>query len=445
MRFGGVALGAWISLMGTTSAGAQTIALSQICPVRGKLPTFDPTSLMMSALDAAQPSRRAMDADGDGTETESERLDIVMLNPCVTDARCKSDVGKIVGVQQQLAGVFERADVVITRKRGPATADELRSEPWLGVKPDSNAVGSISELVDPRQRFLSVTCKVFEQTPDGETTGGNPPPTPPRKVALRVTGKLEELSRTGEALKDVDPATLSIENDSIAKKLTFDIDAFVGIDIPVGGGNTLIPFVQYQRTSVRDRSTFPATTKRRPDKLGVGAIVGLRLAPHDQVDLAPIYVVDYEKGSRVGSLKANWIPGFLRQIDGLAVQGSYPLIPKLLSFGLTPRVLAQGSHVFDPGTNTELRMTSDYLRAGGDVTVDLWGNGALSDFTGSVAYKRLFRLTSGPRDIDLLKASVQYWLDDDQHVSIGYIYERGLDEDTADRVNDWKLTLGVRF
>ena len=446
---GKVTLGAWMSLTGAIAANAQTIGLGDICPSRDGSATFDPTSLMMAALDAGKASRHTVDADGNGTETEAERLDVVMLNPCIEDARCKSAVGTIVEVQSQLAAVFERDDVVISRRRGPATADEVRSEPWLSVKPEEGAVGSIAELVDPRQRFLSVACKIPGSTAgavaSGDSGRGTLLTAPERKVAVRVTGKLEELSRRGQAIEDVDPATVSVSSDNVARKRSFEVDAFVGVDIPIGRESTLIPFVQYQRTSVRDRSVSPATTERSPDKLGIGAIVGLRLAPHDQVDLAPVFVVDYEKGSRVFSVKANWIPGFLRQIDGLAVQGSYPLLPGLLSFGLTPRILAQGSHVFDTGTNTELRVTSNYLRVGGDVTLDLWGVGAISNFTGSVAYKRLFRLTSGPRGVDLFKADIQYWLDDGRHVSIGYTYERGLDEDTVDRVDDWKLTLGVRF
>jgi hypothetical protein len=203
--------------------------------------------------------------------------------------------------------------------------------------------------------------------------------------------------------------------------------------------------VQYQRSSLRDRSSDPAVTKRSPDKLGIGAIASVALGEFDTVDIAPLYVVDYEQHSRVISIKANWIPDFLRQIDGMGVLGSYPLVRGLLVFRLTPRVLFQGSHVLDAGDNVELRQSVDYLRAGGDVTMDVWSDGPLIGFTGSIAYKRLLRITAAPRDVDLLKANVQFWLDEGEYVSVGYTYERGRDEDTTERVDRWKRALGVRF
>lgn len=445
-------LGAWLSAAGVSAATAQTLTLDQICPADAAgVHRFSPASVMTATLDATQPSRRALDVNGDGTETEAERIQTIVQNPCSSGSRCAADNQKIVDAQLLLASVFERSDVTIGRLRPPPSPGERQREPWLDAEPADGAVGSIPELLDPSGRFLAVTCKSVQTagTPNGApapTGDPTPPARPQEKPALRVTSKLEELSRKpAQDIKTIDPATLSIANDSVGDKLTFAIDGIVGVNIPIGENNSLIPFVQYQRTSVRDRSTTPATTSRSPDKLGIGAVISVEAGRYDQVDVAPVYIVDYEKGSRTATAKVNWIPGFLRDIPGIPVVRSLPVARGLLYWGVTPRVLVQGSHVFDAGTNTELMTTSNYLRAGGDVSLDLWGAGALSNLTGSLSYKRLFRLTSGPRDVDLLKANLQYWLDDGQRVSIGYTYERGLDEDTADRVEDWKLSLGVRF
>jgi len=438
-----------LTVAAASSAAAQTLELKQICPAGADgVRRYSPAALVMATLDATQPSRRAVDLDGDGSETETERVRAIILNPCSTGDRCKEDSAKLVAAQSLLLAVFARNDLTFMRRRVPPNLSEIESEGWLDARPEEGAPGSIAELVDPRQRFLAVSCKQTEQTAPGTSASaqeGESPP-PPARPTVRVTSKLEELTREpGQDIKTIDAATVSIANDSVDRKLSFAIDGIVGLNIPLGPDNALIPFVQYQRTSIRDRSVTPSTTERSPDKLGIGAVVSWRVARHDQIDIAPVYIVDYEKGSRVLSAKANWVPGFLREIDALPVMRSRPLLPKLLFWGLSPRVLVQGSHVFDAGTNADLLKTSDYLRLGGEATLDLWGDGILSNLTASVAYKRLFRVTSGPRDVDLLKANIQWWLDSSQHVSIGYTYERGLDEDTADRVDDWKLSLGVRF
>jgi hypothetical protein len=445
-----------ISMAAASTAAAQTLELQQICPIgTDGVRRYSPTALVMATLDATQPSRRAIDLDGNGSEIEAERIRAIILNPCSVGNRCQEDSAKLVAAQSMLLGVFDRDDLTFSRRRGPANRSEIGAEDWLEAIAEDGAAGSIAELLDPRERFLTVTCKQPDRTAlpgTGLTTRGTTstddaePPAPRERPSVRVTSKLEELTREPEQdIKTIDAATVSVANSIVDRKLSFAIDGIVGVNVPIGADKALIPFVQYQRISVRDRSTTPATTKRNPDKLGIGAVASWRVARHDQIDFAPVYVVDYEKGSRVLSTKANWIPGFLRQIDELPVMRARPLLPNLLFWGLSPRILLQGSHVFDAGTNAGLLVASDYLRAGGDVTLDLWGDGALSNLTASVAYKRLFRLTRGPRDVDLLKANVQYWLDDSQHVSIGYTYERGLDEDTADRVNDWKLSLGIRF
>jgi hypothetical protein len=431
------------------TASAQSISLDQLCPINADgARRFSPSSLMTAVLDATKPSRRAIDANGDGTETEVERIAAIVDNPCSVGKRCPSDNQSIVSAQGLLLDVFARDDVTVARRRPPPTAAERRIEPWLAAPADPDSVGSIAELLDPRGRFLSLTCVAPATPADTIATSGDigPPPPPRERPTVRVTSKLEELTRAPEQdVKTIDAATLSIANNGVDDKLTFAIDGIIGLNIPMGPRSSLIPFVQYQRTSVRDRSVTPANTKRSPDKLGLGAVVSLRVAPHDQVDAAPVYLVDYEHGSRLISAKINWIPGFLRTIDGLPVLRARRLVPDLLYWGITPRVLIQGSHVFDAGTNPELFQTSDYLRMGSDISLDIWGAGPLSGLTAGVAYKRLFRFTSGPRDIDLLKVNLQFWLDQSEHVSLGYVYERGLDEDTANRVENWRLALGVRF
>lgn len=444
------ALLGWAWLASEACAIAKGITIDQLCPIgKSGSPKFSPTALMTAALDLNPPSRRTLDVNGDGTETPEERLSVVILNPCAqTGSACAADSSNIAEVRSTLLSMFSRGDeLVITRRRGPPTPDEIRNEAWLDMKARRGDPGSVPELMDPKQRFLSVACRVPTKP------AGKPPEiadggaAPPEKPQLRVTSKFEELARPdGLKLKSVDVATLSVEKDTVGDKLTFGIDAIVGLSFAIGQQqDAVIPFVQYQRTSVRDTSVSPATTKRGPDKLGLGTVVSLHLAGYNDVDVAPIYIVDYEKHSRVVSVKANWIPSFLRQIDPIAVMRSRPLISGLLDYVVTPRVLFQASHVLGAGTNAELIDTSSFVRLGADLTLDLWGDGVLKKFTGSLGYKRLFRIGSGPEGVHLLKTSIQYWLDPDEHVSVGYTFEHGLDEDTTTKVNDWKVSVGVRF
>lgn len=438
-----LALGALLSsLAAAASAAGPIIAYDRICPVpeaRGER-RFLPAELMNAALDAKGPSRRALDLNNDGGETVLEKIDAVFFDPC--GERCKGDSSKIVATQLLLLGTFDRSDLRISRRRPAPTADEIKAEPWLGVRAAPGAVGSLAELLDPQQRYLDVTCIPPTEVSPKPDVAGSP-------GSLRVTSKLEELttSRDDDGLMSVDLATISIANDNVDDKLTFGIDGIVGFYIPLDKeGSSLTPFVQYQRTSVRDRSVTPAETERSVEKLGLGATLELWASSIDPIDVAPIYVVDYVTDSRVISAKANWIPGFLRRIDSVPIGRARPLLADVFYWRLLPRVLVQGSHVLDAGTNAELLETNDYLRLGGDVSLDIWGvTPFLRDFTVTASAKKLWMLTDGPRDVWLFKSSLQYWVSGSQHVSVAFVYERGWDEDTIARIDDWKLTLGARF
>jgi hypothetical protein len=176
----------------------------------------------------------------------------------------------------------------------------------------------------------------------------------------------------------------------------------------------------------------------------------------DQIDVAPLYSKDLEAGAEIIGGRVAWRPGFLYRLPSF--QGSQPVSCTRNSngrciYGTTTLALwsdvqfvTSFGRVLNEGTDPKLTEGRDFLRAGPDARLTLYGiRGPFRDFALDLAYKRLFRLTGDGRDVTQFRAGLSYWIAGSEHVALRYGYEKGTDEDTLVRFDLWRLGLGVRF
>lgn len=442
------------------------ILVKAMCPDPAASGPADMRAFRSAAL--AGVTLDALDADGDGAVLPDEIFGALTDDGFCSAARrakaCSREDTAVLAKSQGLVADFWGAhpgvDLVALR---PATADEVAARRGLGLEPWGPAL-------DERGRFVGVRCVATQVAGGPGTAGGDGSPsrdspalTPAARLHLGrfllgadVDSLTVQRGPDGDpdALKKVAQATVSFETDRQADTRTVSIDGVAGLRLIDSEAVTLIPFVEYVRSEVRNRA---AGSRKLTGKLGLGAVATAFLGD-DQFDFAPRYAKDIADHSELLSGRLTWRPGLLYGLpsfrdayffgcsrrgqlggcpaeggDGLALWTDLQLVG---SFGTALR----------QGTDPTLTDGREFLRVGPSGSVHLYGQGGLlRDFSFDASYSRLFRLAGDDGSVGTFKADANYWIAGSRNVSLRYGYERGRDEETLKRTDLWSLGLGVRF
>lgn len=431
-----------VGLSMTEAARAEAIDLAKLCE-SGRV---SPIKLVNAALNAnGAPKAGAMDIDGDGAETMREKVEAILdPNFCATAGRAscaKGDQDSLDAARDNLTAILAEADIVVARE---PSALEVNDWPRLG----DESYARYAQLLDSERRFATMRCSVPAQQ-EGTTTAATPRSRDDLEKRLRVTQTVDGLSLargTPDLLGKVPQAEISYVSDRIADTRTFNVAAVIGIDLAGKPTEQLIPFVQFARRRVKDKDGIVSSDPKNDiSQWGTGLVYGATFNSYDVVAATALFTADDRADSRQASIRLNWTPGFLQSIDALPFERSRRIGP--VAIGLGFQAIAQGGHVFDAGTNTELADKGDYLRAGGIMSGNIWSLAdapILSRLSADVSYKHLFRL-SGPRRITWFEAGINYSIEATDHITLRYSYERGRDDETLKETDQWKVSLGIRY
>lgn len=442
------------ALAAITPAGAiaQSLDLKTLCKPAAGAPdrAIDPIALVYAAVSASGgPSAGVFDLDADGTETMDERISAIM-NPRYCSgpgkARCQGgDQSKLDLAREHLSVVEDSAKIKLVPLREPS-ALEMRESPLLR----DETVATSARALDPRGRFYRLSCT--ESIPMVEAEPQPKKKRPPRG-GLRVTSDIDSLGlpRGGpDELAEVPQAEISYLDDKEGKKETFDISAVVGYDLSRNPLTSFIPFIELKRKRVKDTSPPDPAAPPAPEddgdlsKVSLGLTLASLLESRDELSFSPLLAMDGENDSRVGAVRFSWVPGLLQEAHSLPFGRSRRIGP--LAWKLDATALAQAGHVFDAGTSDELKEQKDYLRLGPQVKLIVWSfidAPILNHLSADARYKRLFAI-AGDR-VTWFDAGVNYSFAKTDHVTLRYSYERGVDDETLERSENWKLSLGIRF
>ena len=431
------------------AAHAEAIELAKLC----KDGQIRPIQLVNAALNAnGAPKAGAMDIDGDGAETMREKVEAI-LDPTFCAEQGKASCGK--GDQDSLDAArdtltaFLSAGGVRSMPRRQPSALEVRDWRWLG----DDAYGELAQMLDAQERFATISCELRTTepgtTPLPETTIAGDKPAFDLESRLRVTQTVDGLSLargTPDKLAKVPQAEISYVDDRIADTRTFNITSVIGIDLAAKSTQHIIPFAHFARRRVKDKdSVVSSDAKNNISQWGFGLVYGATLNSYDVISATPLFTADDFSDSRQASIRINWTPGFLQAIDAIPFERSRRIGPVALALGF--QGIVQGGHVFKAGANADLIENGDYLRAGANLTGNLWllvDAPILSELSADVSYKHLFRL-SGPRKVTWFEAGLNYSVESTDHITLRYSYERGRDDETLKETDQWKISLGIRY
>lgn len=432
-----------VALSLAETARAEAVDFAKLCS-SGRI---RPIQLVNAALNANGPPKvGAMDINGDGAETMREKVEAI-LDPSFCSAEGKSSCGKgdqdsLDAARENLIAFLARSDVSTTARRLPS-ALEIREWRWLG----DESYAHYAQLLDSEERFVAIQCRTPEPQPGPGVAVRES--SPDLESRLRVTQTVDGLSLargTPDKLAKVPQAEISYVDDRIADTRTFNIVSVVGIDLANKSTQQLIPFVHFARRRVKDKDGVVSTdAKNNISQWGFGLVYGATLNSYDVISATPLFTADDVADSRQASIRVNWTPGFLQSLDALPFERSRRIGP--IAVGLGFQAIVQGGHVFDAGTSVELAENGDYLRAGGNLTGNIWSLvdvPILSALSADVSYKHLFRL-SGPRRVTWFEAGLNYSVESTDHITLRYSYERGRDDETLKPTDQWKVSLGIRY
>ncbi len=462
-----LACAAAASLFVAQAAQAQTL-VKALCVDPTKSGPGDARALRSAALKGL--TIDALDADADGAVSPDE-IFAALTDPdfCTKGGRLKAcskeDNTTLAQAQGNLAGFWaEHPGVEVVALRS-VTADELRARPGLGIEPWGPAL-------DERGAFVRLRCVATETAtappvpPNGPaptegTSSGALTPAARLRLGRFLLGKdVDSLTvqrgpaTSKDALKKVAQAEIGLESNRDANTRTVSINGVAGIRLIDSKAVTLIPFVEYVRSEVRDRA---AGTDKVTGKLGLGA-VATAFFGSDQFDFAPRYAKDLKDRSELLSARLSWRPGFLYSLPSFrdatffacskrgALGGCAADDGGGLALWTDFQVIGSFGTVLRKGADPTLTDGREFLRVGPSGSMHIYGQSGLTrDISLDVSYKRLFRLAGDGSSIGSFKADVNYWIAGSQNVSLLYGYERSRDEETLKRTDLWKLGLGVRF
>ncbi|KQN37454.1 hypothetical protein ASG37_10415 [Sphingomonas sp. Leaf407] len=408
-----------VSLFAAASAQAQDFGKT-LCAQAGNAGRIDVKAVRDKALEGVPLS--LLDANNDDTISPEEKIAALTEKTFCDIRKCSVAEGKaVLQARNRISDVwgahFERRDTFTGLDCGPPAAS----------------------LATPLA---------------AKETVGDQLRTPP----LLMGKDIDSLSvqrgadRDRSALQKVAPAEIGVEVDRVKNTRTVAIDAVLGWRAVDTESITLIPFVQYVRSNVRDRE---AGTDDRSGKLGLG-IVGNGFIGNEQFAFAPRYARDLVDRSELLSVRMTWRPGFLYKLD--TFQRALPFACSERGKGGNCRpgtglglwtdfqlVSAFGT-VLREGADPLLTRGREFVRVGPSASAHLFGNeGLFRDLSLNVFYKHLFRLSGDGTAIEDVRVDVNYWIAGSPNVSLVYGYERSRDEETLKRTDLWRLGLGVRF
>jgi hypothetical protein len=452
-------VGASMAAMSTATSAAAPIDLKKLCEAGGP-GQINPVKLVYAALAAAgNPGDAAFDVDLDGAVTMPERLTaIVDPTHCAVAAkgRCsEGDQGKLDDARSLLQSVLfsdpqsptsdDEVQVRLETIREP-TALEIRERRELG----DEQFARFAQALDERRRFLRIACTPAASGQPVAAVLDKPRP----RGGLRLTSDIDSLGLprgTPDQLAKVPQAEISYRNDKEKERKVFDISAVLGFDLSRNPDRSFIPFVEVKRKRVEDTSGDPPTPPEEvadEDKdlseFSFGLAWSALFESRDEISVAPLISFDDEADSSVGALRASWTPGFLQEIDFLPFGASRKIGP--LAVELDLRALMQLGHVFDPGTNDDLKEQGDYFRVGLEGKIFLWSlanDKFFSRFSADATWKRLAAVAGDK--VKWFDVGINWSADETDHVTVRYSYERGRDDETLKRSEAWKLSVGLRF
>lgn len=409
--------------------------------------------LLVEWLLASDPiSDRALDGNGDGdTLFHEKQVALAADRYCASPGhRCSAaDVAAQSRLHETLVAFVQSEggeDYTFERRRRPDPVDRADIPALAREYEVDGREYQIGEILVRGRPFVQIVCAEPRRpvVAAGPVESSRPWTLGLDQSGFRLTGKIDDLSKSRDRLRDVDPAEFSIVRDLEEEVTRYQVDAVAGYEVEVSRGDEfrvgLIPFGLFQRFFDGIRDTV--------DNVGAGLQVAAQFRAEDlgssEVAVTPLLETDSDFDSLTGSLKFRWSPT-LPPDAGLPVGFYEQYGPLVATIGLD--ALSEAGRIFDPGDRPDLSNQSDFFRVGGRLRFRVRGaqETLIEQFEIELSDRYFRDLIGEPENINLFESSFSYIFPGVENYRLSFTYSTGRAEQTLDQIDQWRTQLGVRF
>ncbi len=261
---------------------------------------------------------------------------------------------------------------------------------------------------------------------------------------FRLTGDIDNLSKSRGSLSAVRAAELSITSNLIEDETAYRVNAVAGYAFSFAGGSdvqtSFIPFLEAERVT--------SGSETQIDTLGAGfqqaAKVNWPGPLRSEFAITPVYQTDSDFESHTGTLKFRWTPS-------LAENTLFPLGfaqvygPIELHLGLD--LLADAGRVFDDGDENNLDGEGSFLRLGNQAALQVRGapGNLFRQFEIQLVNRYLYNVDTEFESINQFDAAIAYLFPDNENYQLSFAYSNGRDDNSLELYEFWQTQFGIRF
>lgn len=381
----------------------------------------------------------ALDANGDGSTQMTEKIQALTDEDfCVSvSANCTdADKAALAKARDQLRAFAEAGGdpgYVIE----PLDATGQRSSDILESLPPR-------DLLTHQDLGLRVRCVALPKTDEASEVDEHAYWQENGDSGIRLTGDIDNLSKSRGSLGGVKAAQLSITGDLIEDETAYRINAVAGYAFDLSGGSEVqtvfIPFLEAERV------TSGSDTKI--DVLGAGfqqaATVNWPNPLRSEFAVTPVYETDSDFESHIGTVKFRWTPSFAEASD---VPLGFPEVYGPIELRLGLDLLADAGRVFDDGEDNNLDGEGTFLRLGNQASLQLRGapGNLFRQFELRVANRYLYNVDTDFEHINQFDATLAYLFPDNENYQLSVAYSNGRDDNSLELYEYWQTQFGIRF
>ncbi len=421
---------------GNTSVSATDPSPSSAGPEQDKV---SPKAMIAWLLDENLVRDVALDADGDGNTLIGEKILALTDDDFCASVSMKcseADEASLSKARQQLQA-FVAADgapgYVIQRldEAGnvvPGKADDITAR----------------DLLESYKPTVQIRCVPLPKASQQAEKAQKPYWHENGNGGFRLSGNVDNLSKSRGSLGAVKAAELSITSDLIEDETAYRVNAVAGYAFDVAGGEdfqtSFIPFLSAERVT--------SGSETQIDTLGAGfqqaASVNWPGELISEFAVTPIYETDSDFESHTGTLKFRWTPT-------LAPAAPFPLGfsqvygPAELRFGLD--FLVDAGRVFDEGDQGNLNGEGNFVRLGNQAAFQLRGapGNPFRQIELQIANRYLYNIDTDFEHINQFDAALAYLFPGNEHYQLSFAYSNGRDDNSLELYEFWKTQFGIRF
>ncbi|MGI9434598.1 MAG: hypothetical protein ACR2Q4_07200 [Geminicoccaceae bacterium] len=410
-----------------------------------------PDRMIRWLLITATVSDAALDANADADTLADEKLlALTRSDYCSSIAqRCTPDDEKALAEAQDSLRSFAKIGggpgYVIERLRAPSPSERRAALHLEDVPPASNEV-ELGELLDRGGRFFRIHCVALPEPPAAtEAVKGDYWRHSAKKGGgFRLTGDIDDLSKSREKIGAVRAAEFSITSDLIEDETAYKINGVAGYAFEIEGGDevqtSFIPFIEIERIT--------SSSDNQVDTLGAGfqqaAWVNWPGPLKSEFAVTPVYTTDSDLSSHTGQVKFRWTPALA---NNPILPLGFPQVygPVELRFGLD--LLADAGRVFDDGGQGNLDGEGDFLRLGTRVGMQIRGapGNLFRQFEIQLADRYLYNVDTTFESINQFDAAIAYLFPGNENYQLSFAYSNGRDENSLELFEFWQSQFGIRF